>query len=163
SRSASRARSCSAAGGTYGAAQRWIGAATVSSVRREPCVRAMSIASDRARFACRDRSQPIRMLLNISPRVSFDAPSKGRGEGRLRVGHLARLRGPGDAGLLAARDDQLNERRRGVATASEGLAKEKHGQADAIFSRWLRPRASTAFAWTGATSSLALSEPNAAP
>ncbi len=33
----------------------------------------------------------------------------------------------------------------------------------ATFSRWLSPRASTAFAWTGATSSFALSEPNAAP
>src|SRR5258705_2250569 len=33
----------------------------------------------------------------------------------------------------------------------------------ATFSRWLRPRASTTLACTGATSSLALSEPNGAP
>src|SRR5215469_7099502 len=33
----------------------------------------------------------------------------------------------------------------------------------ATFSRWLRPRASTTLAWTGATSSLALSEPKGAP
>ena len=33
----------------------------------------------------------------------------------------------------------------------------------AIFSRWLRPNASTTFVWTGATSSLTLSEPNAGP
>ena len=37
------------------------------------------------------------------------------------------------------------------------------GSHQATFSRWLRPRASTTLACTGATSSLALSEPNGAP
>src|SRR5207237_622939 len=48
------------------------------------------------------------------------------------------------------------------------MADEHHGTFDlvddqATFWRWLRPRASTTWAWTGATSSLALSEPNGAP
>src|SRR5262249_35521750 len=92
----------------------------------------------------------------------------------------SRVDTPDDAQRLAGREPNAGERAAGREVgipSNELVDRDGHGRRrpgvsfhscfllmhQAIFSRWLRPRASTACAWTGATSSLALSPPNAAP